>query len=293
MNSLVEKLYSEKPVGTLYHYTSLVGLMGIIKSRALWVSDTRYLNDSAEMKYLADLLRSEAQKRREQNKNDNLLAQFIDWISHRIPDGHMLFVASLTAQGNLLSQWNRYCPNGKGISIGFAHDLILKCAKGHSYRVGKCIYDIAHQLELCEAILDKIEALARKRGENGGVSSQRHPLNSFHDIFEEVEDDLLNIAALVKHPSFKEEEEWRLVSPVVKNYVETAIAYREGMSMLIPYMEFPLVLESTDSAKIQRIYLGPTPNHNLSMNSLTRYLSRGRVSPKEGAYACGIPYRYW
>lgn len=292
MNSLAEKHYSEKPTGTLYHYTSLAGLIGIIESRALWVSDTRYLNDSAEMKYLVDLLGSEAQKRTGQNRNDNLLTQFKDWISHRIVDGHMLFVASLTTNGNLLSQWNRYCPNGKGISIGFTDDLILRCSKGLSYRVGKCIYDIKHQLKLCEAILDKIEELALKRGENKDPS-QRHPSNSFHGIFEEVEDDLLNIAALVKHPSFKEEEEWRVVSPVVKNYVETAIAYREGISMLIPYMKLSLTFNANGPIEIQKIFLGPTPNHNLSMNSLSNYLSKNGVFPKEGMFASQIPVRYW
>jgi hypothetical protein len=39
----VSQLYSEKPKRTLYHYTSLTGLMGIVEHRNFWVSDIRYL----------------------------------------------------------------------------------------------------------------------------------------------------------------------------------------------------------------------------------------------------------
>jgi hypothetical protein len=39
-------------VRTMYHYTSLTGLMGIVEQRNLWVSDIRYLNDSEELRRL-------------------------------------------------------------------------------------------------------------------------------------------------------------------------------------------------------------------------------------------------
>ena len=291
IENITKALYAENPEKTLYHYTSFSGLLGIIKSRVLWASDIRFLNDSAEMKHTADMLRTEISQRIEKGQsNRKLLYQFRDWLSHRITHGNMLFVVSFTDNGNLLSQWRGYCPLGKGVSLGFNPTLIAKCADDQSYKIGRCIYDSKYQRELVSSIIDEIETLAGKRGANTDIS-KRHPTQSFYDVFEEVESDLLRIAAIMKNPSFKEEEEWRVVSPVLTNYVKSPILYREGVSMLVPYLEFSLVSEGANQIEIQHIYLGPTPNNVLSMRSLSNYLSKCGVSPKEGVTPCQIPYR--
>ncbi len=291
IKELADSLYSSIPENTLYHYTSFSGLLGIVKSKALWASDIRFLNDAAELKNTADLLQNEISRRLLIGQgNPTLLNQFRDWLSHRITDGGMLFVISLTPNGNLLSQWRGYCPFGNGISIGFNPTMISQCANTQSFQIGKCIYDNEMHTTISKKIIDVIESLAFDKGENK-VASKRHPTESFYDIFEGIEQVLLRIAAILKHPSFKEEEEWRIVSPIFTNYVESPINYREGVSMLLPYIEFSLIQEGVTKIEIQHIFLGPTPNNNLSMTSLSRYLSKARVSPKEGVTACGIPYR--
>lgn len=40
----------------LYHYTSAVGLEGILRSRSLWATDTAFLNDWQEIVYAAEPL---------------------------------------------------------------------------------------------------------------------------------------------------------------------------------------------------------------------------------------------
>lgn len=293
IKEIAEALYAANPDKTLYHYTSLKGLLGIIKSQSFWASDIRYFNDAAEMKHTADLLRNEISRRLEQGEgNYKLLSQFREWISHRITDGHMIFVTSLTANGNLLSQWRGYCPLGKGVSVGFKPDIISRCANKQTFLIGKCIYNITAQNDIIKQIIQEIEILVTSMGENTDPS-KRHPTQSYHDVFEAVEADLLRIAAILKHPSFEEEEEWRAVSPVLTNYVKSPIEYREGISMLIPYIEFRLVPDGESTMVIQHVFLGPTPNNNLSMSSLSRCLSKKGVSPKGGITACQIPYRQW
>lgn len=63
--------------------------------------------------------------------------------------------------------------------------------------------------------------------------------------------------------------------------------------MLVPYLEFFLLPDRDKQLEIQHIYLGPTPNINLSMTSLSRYLLKSGVSPNEGVTYCQIPYRQW
>lgn len=95
IKTIIQNLFSDIPQETLYHYTSFKGLLGIVDSQVLWASDVRYMNDSAEMKHSADLIREEVARRMaEGHPNPKLLNQFLEWVSYRITNGHMLFGAS-------------------------------------------------------------------------------------------------------------------------------------------------------------------------------------------------------
>ncbi|SIS40629.1 DUF2971 domain-containing protein [Neptunomonas antarctica] len=288
VSDITEKLYSDIPNETMYHYTTFSGLLGIVGSGSLWASDIRYMNDSAELNHMVTLIREEVDQRIGLgHPNPKLLNQFLDWIEGRVTNGHMLFAGSFRANGNLLSQWRGYSELGKGVSIGFEPNQILTCARQQSFMVGKCIYDSARQRELIHQIVDFVEALAAA---SCGLHGCRDDL-VFAEVFEKVESDLLRIAAVLKHPSFQEEEEWRIVSPVITDFRDPSVHYREGTSMLVPFFEFSLVAPKAQKPQIQHIFLGPTPNISLSMNSLSMYLAKEGVAPKRGINYCQIPYR--
>ena len=102
IKAITENLYSDIPKETLYHYTTFAGLVGIVDSRVLWASDIRYMNDSAELKHTADLIRVEITQRiTAGHAKPNLLNQFLEWVTHRITNGNMLFAASFRSNGNL------------------------------------------------------------------------------------------------------------------------------------------------------------------------------------------------
>ena len=96
----------------------------------------------------------------------------------------------------------------------------------------------------------------------------------------------------MKHPSFSEEDEWRAVSPILTNYVEAPIKYREGASMLIPYITFSLRDGNDEWLRFAQVIVGPTPNINLSMKSVSRFLAKRSLGSKSIHY-CGIPVRAW
>ncbi|MGB4948672.1 MAG: DUF2971 domain-containing protein [Candidatus Competibacter denitrificans] len=293
IKNIAQKFFAETPQETLYHYTSFKGLLGIVDSGVLWASDVRYMNDSAEMKHSADLIREDVTRRMaEGHHNPKLLNEFLEWISYRITNGHMLFGASFRSNGNLLSQWRSYSALGKGVSLGFSPDHILQCAQKQSFQVGKCIYDPAEQRHLIQQIVDAVEAMAAAH-DAANDQAQRLATHAYQRIFQKIESDLLRIAALLKHPSFQEEEEWRIVSPVITDYVASPVLFREGASMLVPYFEFKLALTPDQPICLEHIFLGPTPNINLSMNSLTLYLAKKGIRPREGIRYCQIPYRQW
>jgi hypothetical protein len=291
IQDITSRLYAETPQERLYHYTSFTGLLGIVASRALWASDIRYMNDSAELKHTADLIHTEITHRiAAGHRKPDLLNQFLDWVTHRITNGHMLFASSFRSNGNLLSQWRGYSRLGKGVSLGFDPAYILRCAQQQSFQIGRCIYCSKSQKLLISQVVDAVEALAEECCTDSGNEGKPDE-HSYHSIFHLIESDLLRIAAILKHPSFAEEEEWRIVSPVITDYVKAPVLFREGASMLVPYIEFNLVARGDFPIALEHLFLGPTPNITISMNSLTMFLAKNGIRPDNGISYCQIPFR--
>jgi hypothetical protein len=290
ITQLTETLFADTPKGSLYHYTTLSGLLGIVQSRKLWASDIRYMNDSAELRHSADLIRSEVQERitRKQGRPD-LLGRFVDWVSYRITNGHLLFGASFRSHGNLLSQWRGYSTHGKGVSLGFAADYITTCAEAQHFQIGKCIYEPARQKRLIGQVLDALEALVERQ--LTGQESRERLFAVYGQVFDQIETDLLRIAAILKHPSFREEKEWRIVSPVYTGGADRTILFREANAMLVPYVEFDLVPEGHGPPQLDHVFVGPSPQSNISVNSVQMFLSKNDIIPSRGIEYCQIPYR--
>ncbi len=280
---ITRQLFSDPPRETLYHYTSLSGLLGIVGSGVLRSSDIRYMNDSAELRHTLDLLQGHI-SRRIQAGSDNpaLLNQLLDWLSHRIASGPMIFGASFRANGNLLSQWRGYSVHGKGVSLGFAPQFILDCARRHAFQVGRCLYAEREQLALIERIVDAIESLAKQTEVRD---------SDWTPAFEQAEEDLLRMAAILKHPSFEEEQEWRIVSPAIEPGPDAPVHFREGRALLVPYYAFDLKSPQHGQLELEHVFLGPTANIELSMKSLDLYLHKQRAAPAQGISYCRIPYR--
>jgi hypothetical protein len=281
IDDITRRLFAETPGTTLYHYTSLSGLQGIIDSGILRASDIRYMNDSTELRHTLELLRNHITDRISSGTDrPGLLNKLQDWLSHRVVSGPMLFGASFRANGNLLSQWRGYSVHGKGASLGFSPSHIAHCAHDQGFRVGRCVYDPDRQQSLIEQIVDAVENMA---------ANEPSDFESWQGIFESIEERLLCIAAILKHPAFEEEQEWRIVSPAISNCGEAPIYFREGSSMLVPYYAFNL--HDGPRLRLDHVYLGPTNNIDLSMNSLRLYLDKKGVSPTRGISYCQIPYR--
>lgn len=284
LDTLTRQLFSDRPEETLYHYTTLTGLQGIVDSAELRASDIRYMNDSTELRHTLELLNQQVTRRILAGvDNPELLNALLDWLSHRVVSGPMLFGASFRANGNLLSQWRGYSVHGKGVSLGMTPQHILSCAEAQSFEVARCIYARSEQVRLIDRIIDAVEALAASHDIDDGGDEP------WLDLFHSLEGDLLRIAAVLKHPAFEEEQEWRIVSPVVHS-IREPVQFREGISMLIPYLTLDL-RDAAGRLALEHVFLGPTSNIDLSMNSLSLYLEQRNASPRRGITYCDIPYR--
>jgi Protein of unknown function (DUF2971) len=291
VREIAHDLYAEQPAESLYHYTSIRGLLGIVPSGVLRATDVHYLSDAAEMRRTASLLRGAAAG---VSAGDDFVTrlhgQFFRWLDNRLNElGHALFVGCFTANGNLLSQWRSYCDAGKGVSLGFASNALIKSAADQSWLIGKCIYDESEQNRLAATILSAVEAQARQEF----PPSQHLTFNATQQFFVRIEDDLLRIAVLLKHTAFSEEQEWRIVSPITPDYMAAPIEFREGQSMLTPYMNFRLPSTTDKPVDLEHIWVGPTPHVMNSVVAVNNYLAKQHANPRCGVGYCGIPYRTW
>ncbi len=284
ITDITRALYADPPRETLYHYTSLNGVLGIVGSGELRASDIRYMNDSAELRHTLELVGNHVSRRiLAGTDNPALLNQLLDWLSHRIASGPMIFGASFRANGNLLSQWRGYSVHGKGVSLGFAPQFIVERARSQGFQVARCLYDGSEQRALIERVVDAIEALA--------AQSPPPEDRDWSPVFERVEEDLLRMAAALKHPSFEEEQEWRIVSPAIEYCEGAPVHFREGRALLVPYYAFDLKSPQRGQLELEHVYLGPTGNYELSMKSLDLYLQCEGAAPRQGISYCQIPYR--
>ncbi|MFM2478864.1 DUF2971 domain-containing protein [Celerinatantimonas sp. MCCC 1A17872] len=275
LRPLIQQLFNQPPKATLYHYTTFSGLLGIVRSQVLWASDVRYMNDAAELHHTLDLLTDAIQDRIIGGEaKAPLLAHFGQWINERLNQGHMLFAASFRANGNLLSQWRGYSSVGKGVSLGFHPQHISQWAKDQHFEIGRCIYDTYRQTQLVQQAIDSVCQINLPEDE----------------LFAAVETDLLRLAVLLKHPSFREEDEWRVILPITHQELDPRVKFREGTYMLKPYTEFGLQCASQPMA-LEHVYLGPTPDSTLSINSLRLFFRQHQMMPARGIEDSQIPYR--
>ena len=288
----IEDLFSEVPKVTLYHYTGIGGLLGIVESRTLWASHIYYLNDAAEIVYARDVLKELVGKRinTAPEEEHEFLAQFNHWLNTFSQNAFHLFIFSLTEEPNLLSQWRSYTPHGKGVSIGFSPDSLLQKVRAQEMRIVRCLYERLEQEELMNGLLNKMLITFRK--ENPSMDTSKfHPAQKYYGFLEKFRGDILQLFSIIKHSSFREEREWRIISKYYEKYTDPKIKFREGSSMLVPYIEIDLGCNETGPLMFQRVYLGPSQHNELSMSALANFLSNKRVCNE--TVSSGIPYREW
>lgn len=282
------------PEVSLYHYTSLEGLLGITSDKTLRATHIAHLNDSNELTLAVELLEGAVKQRLldpDLSPEDRkCLSQLSDWLSHRFLLEHLVFTCSFTEAGNLLSQWRAYCPPSAGVSLGFDPQELLAAADAQGFQLVKYIYDRASQNSIVTAWLDLVLAT---KDDKEDPPSKSHPSQSYHLHFRNHEEMFLQIAARMKHPGFSEEQEWRLISKIGRSLRDPKLRFRAGKTRLIPYIDFVPPLTEVQTLSLSHIYIGPAQDHNISFSAIAAFLTNSGAKISHGIRACGIPLRNW
>lgn len=288
----VDDFFSFKANKTLYHYTGIGGLLGIVETRKIWASHAYYLNDSKEILYACEVLRKVLSQCISDHQNDEreFLEQFTKWLETFHVNHYHIFIFSLSEERSLLSQWRSYTPHGKGVSLGFSAHILNRILQSSDFRLAKCLYKHEEHRELMKSLLEKMLVTFRQRLPHLDIT-KNYPPQKYHGFLEGYRGALLQVLSIIKHSAFEEEREWRLVSPYFERYTVPEIKFREGASMLMPYIEIDLSNNNGEQKLFEEVVLGPSQHANLSMSALSSYLSNKVACQKTGN--SNIPFRKW
>ena len=150
--NVLEKALCERPSMPLYHYTTAQGLIGIF-NEGLWASSAYHLNDSKEFGYAIDLVRDTLQNnlRHEKGPNNEAYGKILEYFE-TIKTSYQVFIASLSEEDDLLSQWQSYCSGLDGYAIGFkrAH---FRPALSNGFSFIRCRYTPEEQTDIVHGVI--------------------------------------------------------------------------------------------------------------------------------------------
>lgn len=272
MSIISDSVFADKPGAPprLYHYTSQKGLLGILDSKTLWATRIQYLNDSTEFAYTLTLLKKEFDLQEKRFSLDPISNAFDNL--RLIP----IYVACFSEKEDDLSQWRGYCAGGGGFSIGFDTNQLVKAAKRRTPSfMAPCVYDFYRQSQLVEQLVDRFI----KQSMTEGVDAKKKVLDFTADC--------VFLACFLKHPSFKDEQEWRIVLQAIAP-TDPQLAFRTSRAVLVPYLRFELT--EPEAPLDIHLVVGPNAEMELALESATRLLAAKKCTGPPVS-ASIVPYR--
>jgi hypothetical protein len=89
---------------TVYHYTSLEGFLGIVRSRSVWMTDFAYLNDRREVRYGLDLLLEAVNELQETVVQKDVKDLLSTWSDKLNASTNRVCITSFSGEDDSLSQ---------------------------------------------------------------------------------------------------------------------------------------------------------------------------------------------
>lgn len=264
----------------LYHYTTQVGLLGILDSGYIWATKIQFMNDATEFRTAIEMVATELRSRAPDYFDTSPERARVNALFEQVSavESTDVFVLSLTEEDDQLSQWRAYSGHHSGFAIGFDVAVLCKVASEHGFSLDGCIYDTRAQSYLAAILVDN------------GLLWLSHSARMERRRCREFRRTLLKLAPLFKHYTFAEEGEWRLTST---SHLATSpeIGFRAGPSTIVPYYKIPLRAKDGTSV-LSSVTVGPTPHPELSVASV-HALASARGFGGVPVWESKIPLRTW
>ena len=273
----------------LYQYTDAGGLFGICTKQEMWLSDTRYLNDPLEGRWvhskLLKLVRANLQKGSwlSDHLQEHLEADLSSGLEFDIPADpnglrtyagaglhfERVYLASFTSRRDLLSQWRGYADMGAGVSVGFdlrdlsGSELPPPPELPEFFRPTRpllfpVVYEEPVQDVELLALLAKLTDVDREAQD---LIRRNSRFRTFYrlDLYGFLRTALEAVRWDFKAPGYREEAEWRLLLKPLPAMAQPPLT-RVSRGNIVPYFALPLPRWShggMTGPELKEIVLGP------------------------------------
>lgn len=312
----------------LYHYTSGAGLIGILGEQKIRMGGTDYLNDREEMKHFLRVVQRAARQMMDSGEHSDTEIDILKKVaSDSLEDIPYCFVASFTEYDDQLSQWRAYCPDSGGYALGIpakhldnlVEDMFIQkhkegpfdkygaaAAQGElqpninsKYLFIKCIYKTNLQEQIAQEILTYVVGNNQYYGIRipSGDSSDDEAIIKYKKIMRLMS----RVSTIFKNPAFKEEEEWRIISPLSSGnnlgFTETkrGLVMYDNLSLNATYAK--LRDATTKSGGHLKIICGPAANPIGSRRAAERLMRSNKLFASFQDESCvtssKVPYKTW
>lgn len=280
----IKNLKEEKttPNELVFHYTSPEGLLGILETTSLWLSDVKHLNDETENIYTFEML---TLLLKDEDIDEVFRGKLLQYCSNKCAlsfDGLPIkrhYAACFSVKNDLLPLWSYYTKtkDTTGYNIGFKKQKLLKCLRSYGnggFVSGKVIYNKNTQKEILKSALHDFNDFYQKNNDGDAVR---------YFMF------FVSLAALFfKHPSFESEQEYRIVNTkktkiLMKN---ENLASRICNGMFIPYLSCQF-----DKEIISEVGISPTQKQEIAVIGLQKLLEQLDYKDID-IFRSKIPLRY-
>jgi hypothetical protein len=260
----------------LYHYTDQAGLLGVSQSSELWATQIQYLNDAREFYHAAEWFHGVGL---DDWGADVVVRPVIDYVGDLVAtqSNNRVCVASLSEEGDLLSQWRGYTSPGDGFSLGFEgtdlEDAVARQPQigGKGWVLGRVTYDAAEQRKLASELMAEVGRRCHELRDE-----QKTKLEVLDGGIARLLGVLLQFGPLMKDGSFAEEKEWRLISPPVP-HGHGFLGFRPGPSSLLPFVRFGLT-KRPNALRLPEVIVGPGPHPRLSCDATSALLCEHKIN---------------
>jgi hypothetical protein len=264
------------PGTTFWHYTNDVGLIEIVSKKEFLATNINFLNDASETRYSNELIAWVVDKKLRSGGRKE--GAFLEKVAAEVRElnrdfVHGTYVICFSNKRDSLGQWRAYGSPGPGFALGFKSQALFEsCTLRHEGYFVRARYEVAEQ----EKLIDRVLAQGLRLVHEG---------SSAEAAFRGTVQTLSKILAVMKHGSFAEEEEWRLVlrpeNPKVEYFP------RRGLPVPSIRMKFS---HDEDHATLTDIWHGPAQEPALTKHAIELLLSgQGyRIADKEGAHGVRI-----
>lgn len=274
----------------IYHYTSSCALLSIIQNKQLWFTNSRFLNDKTENRYIYLLLDEYI----EQNKNKfcetyyneikylcKTLTKDENEFCYSLFNENHLYVSSFSINQDSLGLWNYYTKSSEsvGYNIIFDAEKFLKYSNDGTLikQYGKVIYDKNKQLKILDSLIMNLYQRFKELG---------NTLSEHSMLFQDFAYLLSEFSIFLKDESFKQEEEFRFVWESSKR-----ADLREYKNIFIPYLKYDI-----PSVSILGITISPTNQSNIVELGLQQLIQNYLYEPERNINyridKSNIPLRY-